>query len=431
MLRGADIICISSQDWDRMWGTMHQVMSRLAEANRVLYVEEPVTMLAPLKVPAHWRRFRAVAPTLRKVQSGLWALTPPPLLPFANMRPAVNRANQAILARYILRAARQLGFGPDILLWTYLPNTVDLVDRLLGAGRATAPEPTADLGGLPTPPSGPTVAPSRSAAPGLVVFHCVDDHAAFPGFVAPEVVKAYDDALTRRADLVITSSESLASSRRPLNPHTHTVLNAAEVDLFSQALEPNLPVPADLAAIPAPRLEIIGALDYRVDLEALEALADADPSWQIVLIGPVKSSELERTALRRRANVHFLGERPHAELPGYLRGASVALIPYVNSRLTEAIFPLKLFEYLAAGVPVVVGGLPELRRFADVIGVAESAADYPGLVREALTGDSPVKEAARVALAAGNTWDARAEDISRLVEEALQRRTARRAVPAR
>jgi glycosyltransferase involved in cell wall biosynthesis len=377
-----------------MWGTVHQVMHRLAQGNRVLYVEEPVTMLAPLKVPNHWRRWQHVLPRLRNPEPGLWVLTPPPLLPFANMKPAINRANQAVLAGYIRWALRRLEFGDRPILWTYLPSSVHLVDHF---------------------------PPTKGDTPGLVLYHCVDEHSAFPGLVSPEVVRAYDDGLTRRADLVIATADSLAYPRRFLNSHTYTVLNAADVELFSLSLDPELPIPLELAAIPAPRLVIVGALDYRVDLQALEILAQADVSWQIVLIGPVKSGQLEEMRLRRPANVHFLGEKPHPELPGYLKGASVALIPYVRSTLTKAIFPLKLFEYLAAGVPVVVGGLPELRRFGDLIGVAETVDDYPSLVRRALAEDTPEKRSVRTAFAALNTWDGRVEDISRLVQEALGR----------
>jgi glycosyltransferase involved in cell wall biosynthesis len=282
------------------------------------------------------------------------------------------------------------------VVWVYLPGSVALLDQLGGR---------------------------RGAAPRLVVYHCVDEHSAFPGLLDPAVVRAYDEAITERADVVITTSESLAASHRPFNPHTHAVLNAAETELFAQALDPTTPTPADLAAIPEPRLMVVGALDYRIDLEALESLAVSEPSWQIVLVGPVKTPELT-TRLRKHANIHLLGERPHAEIPGYLRGTAVALIPYRATALTEHIFPLKLFEYLAAGVPVVVGGLPELRRLSGSIGAAEKPEDYPGLVRQALAEDGPDKRAERAALAAGNSWDARIEEISRLVEEALARNAA-------
>jgi len=394
MLRDADIVCLSSQDWERMWGTMHQTMHRLAVDNRVLYVEEPVTMLAPLKVPALWRRWRHLIPRLRAVEPGLWALTLPPLLPFGNMKPWVNRINQRVTAAYVRWGMRRLGFAGSPIAWAYLPGSVELLDRLGGRG---------------------------GAAPRAIVYHCVDEHSAFPGLLDPEVVKAYDKALCERADVVIATAESLAASRRPFNPHTYTVLNAAETDLFAQALDPVTLVPADLAAIPAPRLIVVGALDYRLDLDALELLAGSDLSWHVVLVGPVKTPEVT-TRLQGRANIHLLGERPHADIPGYLRGAAVAMIPYRATSLTENIFPLKLFEYLAAGVPVVVGGLPELRRLSGSIGVAEKAEDYPVLVRKALAEDGPERRAERAALAAGNSWDARTEEISHLVEEALRGR---------
>ncbi len=308
----------------------------------------------------------------------------------------------------------RLYFDEEYIFWTYLPASLALLDHL-GSGRAArtslsrrAPADAA------SPPAG-----GRRAS--LLVYHCVDEHSAFPGFVSPEVVKGYDDELTRRADLVITTAESLRRSREALNPHTYTVFNAADVEVFNRALDPDLPLPADLAAIPAPRLGVVGMHDSRLDIDALEALAQADASWQIVLIGPVKAGQVDEARLRRHPNIHLLGEKPRAELAGYLKGLAVALVPYRTGELTRNIFPLKLFEYLAAGVPVVVGGLPELDRFAGTIGVAGGPQDYPGLVREAIAEDGPEKRAARVALAAENTWDHRVEEISALVEEALAR----------
>ena len=145
------------------------------------------------------------------------------------------------------------------------------------------------------------------------------------------------------------------------------------------------------------------------------------PRWQVVLIGPIKQGQVDEARLRRHPNIHLLGEKPRPELPGYLKGMAAALIPYLANELTRNIFPLKLFEYLAAGLPVVAGGLPELGRFADTIGLPGSPAEYPREVRRALAEDGPERRAARVALAAENTWDHRVEQISALVEEALTR----------
>lgn len=388
MLRGVDIVCVSSLDWDAHWTSKQQIMHRLAESNRILYVEEPVTMLAPIKVPARWRRWRAVAPRLRKVQAGLWVLTPPPMLPFGNMRPAVNRANQAVLARYIRWAARQIGLEKAIL-WTYLPTSCALLDRL---------------------------------DPEAVVYHCVDEHSAFPGYVDPEVVRGYDEELTRYADLVMTSARNLLLSREHLNPNIHHVLHGADVSHFGTALDPALPIPADLAAIPSPRLGVVGVHDERLDLEAVEALAQADPSWQVVLVGPIQPGDVDEARLAALPNVHLLGGKPVTELPAYLKGLDVALIPYKLNELTRNIFPLKLYEYLAAGLPVVAAALPELASFADWASLADKPEDYPRQVREALAADSPEVRARRSTYAAQNSWDARVEEISDLVEAMLATR---------
>lgn len=389
-LQGKDILCISSLDWDVMWTSKQQIMHRLARHNRVLYVEEPVTILAPFRVPQRWKRWKAAVPRLEEKEPNLWTLTPPPLLPFGNMRPFINRLNQRILALYIRWAMEQLTFGSDYLFWTYLPTSIALLDLV--------------------------------KRPGLVVYHCVDEHSAFPGFVSPQVVKSYDNALTRRADLVICTAESLRSSRVGLNSHTYTVHNAAEVELFSQALDPNLAVPEDLARIASPRLGFVGMHDARLDLDALETLAEADPAWQVVLIGPLKAGQVDESRLRKHKNIHLLGEKPQRDLPGYLKGLDVALIPYKPSELTRNIFPLKLFEYLAAGLPVVVGGLPELERYAPVIEIARSPQEYPGLVRKVMTEDNPTKRAARTALAAQNSWEHRVKEICQLVEAAIERK---------
>jgi glycosyltransferase involved in cell wall biosynthesis len=250
----------------------------------------------------------------------------------------------------------------------------------------------------------------------------VDEHSAFPGFVRPEVVRAYDAELTRRADLVITSAQNLMTSRQHLNPYIHHVRHAADVAHFSQALDPDLPVPADIAAIPRPRIGVVGVHDERLDADALEALARTDASWQVVLVGPVQPGDVDESRLRALANVHLLGGKPVSALPGYLKALDVALIPYKLNELSRNIFPLKLYEYMAAGLPIVAAALPELAPFADTVALAREPADYPDLVRAALASDTPQARRDRSALAADDSWDKRVEEISALVEEMLVRK---------
>jgi len=129
--------------------------------------------------------------------------------------------------------------------------------------------------------------------------------------------------------------------------------------------------------------------DERLDIEAVETLAQADPSWQMVLIGPVQPGDVDESRLRPLENVHFLGGKPVADLPGYLKALDVALIPYRLNELSRNIFPLKLYEYLAAGLPIVAAALPELAPYAGAVALAEAPSDYPGLVRVALSSDTP------------------------------------------
>ena len=290
-LHDRDIVCVSSLDYDAPWTSKQQIMHRLAAANRVLYVEEPVTMLAPLRIPAHWRRYGFLLPQLGHPEPGLWTLRLPPVLPFGNVRPFVNRVNQRLIGGYVRWAVRRLGLR-DPLLWTYLPTSIALLERV------------------------PAVA---------LVYHCVDEHSAFPGFVDPRVVQKYDRQLTSRADLVITTAENLRLARQDLNPHVYHVPNGADVEAFARALDPSLALPPDAAAIPTPRIGVIGVHDSRLDIDALEALAAADSAWHLVLVGPLRVGDEVEGRLRALPNLHLLGRQDRggaARVPqGALGGA--------------------------------------------------------------------------------------------------------------
>ena len=148
---------------------------------------------------------------------------------------------------------------------------------------------------------------SSRLRPQATVYHCVDEHSAFPGLIDPQTVRAYDDALTRRADLVITTAASLCEERRPLNPRTFHVPNAADVDHFERAYREPLPEPADLEPIARPRLGIVGVHNARLDLEALRALSAAGPDWRLVLIGPYVRGELSAQEVEAIPRVHSSG----------------------------------------------------------------------------------------------------------------------------
>jgi glycosyltransferase involved in cell wall biosynthesis len=192
--------------------------------------------------------------------------------------------------------------------------------------------------------------------------------------------------------------------------------NVADVALFSEALEPG-PVDPAIRALPEPRLVFVGAITAtKLDLDLLCELALLRPEWSIALIGPIGAGDPDTdvSALESVPNIHLLGPRPHDSLPTALRGATVGLIPYAVNPLTESVFPMKVYEYLAAGLGVVSTPLPSL------IGVdgVELAADAPSMAEriELLLADGADQRAARGRLAAGHSWEARLQEVGDALE---------------
>lgn len=406
MLNGEQIVCISVHPWDHPFQTSrHHLAVEFARRNTVLFVDPPLNLVSALRscrTPATRDRLAAWTgrrPALRPIRDGLHVLTPPPILPFGKVRQrplfdALLAANLVPFRAAVRRAAGALGFARPVLWISFSP--------LFGRGV---------LGLLDER---------------LSLYHCTDETATEPR--APVYSAAIERDLLGRVDLVICSSEELKRTKGGFNPFTYTVPNAADVDLFEQALDPATAPPADLAAIPGPRIGFVGVLDFRVDQALLAACAAARPDLQWVLIGPVHGQWFDQAALARYPNVHFLGLKPRAALPAYLKGVDVATIPFVLDRHTSAIYPLKLHEYFAAGRPVAATPLPSLTALADSLAghlhLGAGPAGFLAAIDAALASrDRDI--AARVAHARQNAWSGRAADISALIRQRLAARSPR------
>jgi glycosyltransferase involved in cell wall biosynthesis len=381
-LRGRDIVCIGFADWDaELWTNQQHLMSRLAVANRVLFVES-LGLRRPQLAARDARRVarrlrRALAPP--RAVDGLHVLSPL-VLPIHD-RPRTRALNSALLNRQVGAAARRLGLTRPIL-WSYVPQAEVLLDAL---------------------------------QPDRVVYHCVDDIAAQKG-VAAGAFRAAETRFAARADLVLAAAPALAARMRTLNDHVLDVPNVADTDRFATALEPG-PVDAALAALPRPRIVFTGAVvATKLDVALVAALAARRPDWSFVLVGPVGAGD-PRTDVSGLAagNVHLLGPRAYGDLPAVLRGADAGLIPYALNELTRSVFPMKVYEYLAAGLPVAATPLPAIAGVPDVA----VAADAEGLVRcleEALAGDDPARRRQRSARARPHSWERRLEEIGAAME---------------
>jgi glycosyltransferase involved in cell wall biosynthesis len=378
-LRGRDIVCVGFADWETdLWTNQHHLMSRLAAAGaRILFVES----LGLRRPTLAGRDVRRIGRRLRRALGGPRTLDgvhvlSPLVLPLHGLAPA-RALNARLLPALVARASRRLGFRRPVL-WGYVPQAEVLLDAL---------------------------------DPSLVVYHCVDDIAAQEG-IDEASFRAAEERFARRADLVLASAAPLADRLRALGANVHLAPNVADTELFATALDDG-PVDAALGGLARPRLVFTGAIaEKKLDMGLLAELARRRPEWTIALVGPVGVGDphTDVSALAREPNVHLLGARAHEELPAVLRGADVGVIPYRRSRLTDSIFPMKVYEYLAAGRPVVATALPSLEGVAGVRRAADAGA-FAAAVDAALAEDSPEERRRRSALAAPHSWDARLAEI--------------------
>jgi glycosyltransferase involved in cell wall biosynthesis len=254
------------------------------------------------------------------------------------------------------------------------------------------------------------------------VYDCVDDYAEqAAGERNRALVAAADRRAARTARLVFTTTNALYERHRRTNAHTNLVGNAADFDHFSAAVDRAL-APARLARLPRPVLGFVGNIaENKVDFCLLRRLADADGSRTILLAGPADAaSKDEFVQLAKRPNVVWIGPVSYARVPRVVAAFDVALIPYAENAYTRNVFPLKLYEYLAAGKPVVASGLPELGGLEPDVVVARGREVFESAVAAALSLTSEADVVRRQSLAAANTWDARAGRLIDLVAQELE-----------
>ncbi|MFB3907651.1 MAG: glycosyltransferase [Candidatus Eisenbacteria bacterium] len=293
--------------------------------------------------------------------------------------PGSERWLRAWARAILLRTA----FSPDAVL-VYLPSWAPVVEMLPRAHR---------------------------------IYHCVDAYAENPG-VDRARVETMEKRLLRSVDLVLTASAPLRHRLAPLHPHVLPLPNVADVERFAR--DPG-PIPPDLQAIAPPRLLYLGNLAaYKIDLDRIARLARARPDWSWVLVGPAGRGDpsTRLSILDGIDNVHRLGERDRSAAPSYVAHADVCVLPLRDSASTRASFPLKTFEYLAAGRPVVATPIPALEPWIaqGIVRGAREDEDWIAGIAEAFAGrDDPAAVARRRHEASRHGWSERIEEIEKLL----------------
>ncbi len=333
----ADFVILSTADWDHpLWTNKQHVAAALSDfGHRVLYIDS-LGVRGPRVDRSDFRRiFKRVMRGLRlprKVRKGIWVVSPL-VLPgkvsgFAGLLNRLSLNLSLFVADCVLDLRRPL-------LWTFNPQTLAYLSL------------------------------SRFQS---VVYLCVDRIQAQPGMPV-ELLEAAERDLCAAVNALFTTSPQLHAALGPLNPGSHLFGNVADAQHFGQALVADLPQPSDWPESDGPVLIFIGAIDaYKLDLGMLELLMQRTPQWTYLFIGPVGETDpsTDISGWQQLANVHLLGTKNYSTLPAYLAHADVALLPLQLNDYTRHMYPMKFFEYLAAGCSVVATAIPALRDQADV-----------------------------------------------------------------
>jgi glycosyltransferase involved in cell wall biosynthesis len=391
-----DVLCLSSIDWEDNWQIHQQLAVTLAaRGDRVLFVEN-TGVRSPTwgDAPRIRQRLANWARAHRELRAGDDRLTvhAPMVLPFPYSRIA-TALNRVLLQARVLRWRRREK-GRDLVLWTFLPTPL-------------------------------TAALIRALRPSLTVYYCVDDLASTSP--AARRITSSEIALLRTADLVLVTSEGLRARVALHRAQVALLPSAVDIEPFERIRNDPTAVPPDLRALPRPVVGYLGEVKRWVDQDLLRTAAERLPGASFVLIGPVRTDVARLTGV---PNLHMLGARPHAEVPAYLLGFDVGLIPYRIAPYTNHVHPVKLLEYLAMGLPVVSTPLPEIAHLnaahGDLVAIATDADGFCTAIQRAIDRPDSAATARRVMLARANSWTARFATMASLLEATLAAKVSAR-----
>ena len=366
----SDLICFSHLRWSFVFQRPQHLMSRFARHNRVYFVEEPV-------FEGQETRLRcSVCP-----RTAVRVITP--VLAAATERNRTASVLGELMEELIGKESIR-----NFVAWYYTPMALDF---------------TADL------------------SPDLTVYDCMDELSAFAN--APAGMLRNEQMLFERCDLVFTGGPSLFEAKRSNHERVHLFPSSVDTAHFARALTIDKD-PEDQSVIPHPRIGYAGVIDERMDLRLIEYVADRRQEWQLVLVGPVV--KIDPRTLPRRANIHYTGMKTYDDLPAYLAGWDVALLPFAQNQATRFISPTKTPEYLAAGLPVVSTPIQDVIRPYGRLGLVAIGRDHEeflrGIEQQLRSGRSLAWQREVKEFLGQQSWDKTWDSMQRVIAHELTRK---------
>jgi UDP-galactopyranose mutase len=376
------IVAFSHLRWNFVYQRPQHLLSRLAALHPVAFVEEPEF---DADGPARWERSSPHQNvTVYRPRTPVQA-------------PGFHREQLPVLEPLLAELRADLG-DSNVLAWLYTPMALPL---------------------------------ALSLDPDAAVYDCMDELSLFAG--APPELLGLEEQLLEYADVMFTGGPSLYRAKQSRHPNVHCFSSSVDADHFRlrDVVGNEVSEAEDQAELPHPRLGFYGVIDERLDLDIVRRLAEAHPEWQIVLVGPVV--KIDPVRLPRMPNIHYFGQRSYEELPRYLAGWDVCLLPFARNEATRFISPTKTLEYMAAELPIVSTPITDVAEpYGHIVYLGDTPENFISACEAALA-SPPEERAGRAAqmrqVLAGTSWDVTVSAMERLLTEAMAARTALR-VPA-
>lgn len=363
------IIVFSHLRWDFVYQRPQQLLARLATKHRIIFFEEPIL---------HNGADAFIETS--SPEPGVIVCKPHTPSP----RTGFHDEQIPLLGQLLQQLIREQKLT-DYLVWFYTPMALPLL---------------------------------RGLKPRLVVYDCMDEHSGFIN--APAQMVQRERELLKLADLVFTGGPSLYEAKKRLSHSVHCFSSSVDTAHFSQARDPQIEHPAQ-RPFPRPRLGFFGVLDERLDLALLHAVAKAHRDWQLIMVGPVV--KIDPGTLPQGENVHYFGKQEYSDLPSFLAGWNVCLLPFALNDATRFISPTKTLEYMAAEKPVVSTRITDVARpYGEIVAIADSATGFISACEEAILLTAEKRRSMQSGMRsvlARTSWDATVQRMDQLLEEAL------------
>jgi len=381
------IIIIYGPPWNQPAKlSKHHFASLWSRDKKVLYIEAPTNPLSFFTRKAEavslWKRYRA---GVKKISNNLWITTFFYLLPFRGSRflfgaKWINRVNQYFVKKRLKKQISDLGLQNPILL-VGSAHILPILDEFNAS---------------------------------KIIYHCSDDYTLVPSF--PQTFKAIEEALIKKCDLVVTTADELMKAKKHLNFNIVSIPNGVDINHFAQTQNENIIIAKDIDKLSNPVIGYIGTIFRWIDQDWIEYTANENKDFNFVFIGPITT---DISKLSNLSNIHFLGPKPYSDLPSYLKGFSVATIPFVIDGVTLKASPIKFYEYLASGIPIVSTKIPDLQRFNKFVSLVDNKEDFSSEINKALADNNKAKKI-RMEIAKDYSWESRFNQLDNYINEMIE-----------